>query len=278
MWFFETLYPDLKIGLQGKTIYKNKSKFQDLKIFKNKTFGNVLMLDGAIQTTQKDEFIYHEMLTHPLLLTHKNPKNILIIGAGDGGILREALKHKIKKAVIVEIDKAVIDFSKKHLSSICKKAFSDKRVEVVIDDGAKYLQNCKEKFDIVIVDSPDPVGVAKVLFSKKFYTAIYNVLSQDGMMIRQTGSTFLQIKELKDNYKTLSKIFPIILPQLTAVPTYIGGFFSCLIASKGFNPLEIGCEQLEKKYKKLNLQTKYYNPEIHYASLALPNYIKKELK
>jgi spermidine synthase len=278
MWFYETLYPDIKLGLKGKLIYKKKTPYQDLRIYKTCRFGNVLLLDGAIQTTQKDEFIYHEMLTHPVLLLHPNPQNILVIGAGDGGVLREALKHKIKKVTLVEIDKEVIKLSERYLPSICRNSFNNKRVKIVIDDGAKFIKNTKEKFDIVIIDSPDPVGVAKVLFSKKFYENIYSILTSQGIMIRQTGSTVLQRGELRQNYNILKNIFSYLAVQLACVPTYIGGFFSFIIASKKIDPCKASYKKILSKYRNLKLKTKYYNPEIHFASLVLPNYVEEELR
>jgi spermidine synthase len=278
MWFYETLYPDIKLGLRGKLIYKKKTPYQDLRIYKSSRFGNVLVLDGAIQTTQKDEFIYHEMLTHPVLFLHPNPKNILVIGAGDGGVLREVLKHKIKKAVLVEIDEEVIKLSKKYLASICRNSFENKKVEIVIEDGAKFIKNTKEKFDIAIIDSPDPVGVAKVLFSKRFYENIYSVLTPEGIMIRQTGSTILQKGELKQNYNILKEKFRYLAVQLACIPTYIGGFFSFIIASKKIDPYKASYKEILNRYKNLKLKTKYYNPEIHFASLVLPNYVEEELK
>lgn len=273
-WFFETLYDDVKIGLKGKLLFEKKTPYQNLEIFENKTFGKVLMLDGAIQTTTKDEFIYHEMMTHPVLTLHPNPKKILVIGAGDGGILREILKHKCKEIVIVEIDREVIELSKKFLPSIGKGAFSNKRVKILIEDGAKFVEETKEKFDIAIIDSPDPIGVAKVLFSKKFYRNIFSVLNKEGIMIRQSGSTILQKKELKQNYRLLKELFPYVCIQIAAIPTYIGGFFSFIIASKKINPYNINFKKLEEKYNNLKAETKYYNPYIHIASLSLPNYIK----
>jgi len=278
MWFYETLYPDIKLGLKGRLIYKKKTPYQDLRIYKTCRFGNVLLLDGAIQTTQKDEFIYHEMLTHPVFFLHPNPKNILVIGAGDGGVLREALKHKVKKIILVEIDKEVIKLSEKHLPSICKNSFNNKRVKIVIDDGAKFIKNTKEKFDIVIIDSPDPVGVAKVLFSKKFYENIYSILTSQGIMIRQTGSIVLQRGELRQNYNILKNIFSYLAVQLACVPTYIGGFFSFIIASKKIDPYKASYKKILSKYRNLKLKTKYYNPEIHLASLVLPNYVEEELR
>lgn len=279
MWFYERLYPDIKIGVKGKLIYKKKTHFQDLRIYKTPRFGNMLTLDGAIQTTAKDEFIYHEMLTHPVLLSCPNPKKVLVVGAGDGGILREVLKHKVEKAYIVEIDNEVIRTSKRYLPSINDGAFArNRRVEIVIDDGAKFIQRTGEKFDVVIVDSPDPLGVARVLFSKKFYKNINSVLTDKGMMIRQTGSTILQPEEIKQNYRIMKQVFPYVSVQLAAIPTYIGGFFSFLIASKKINPEKVSLGKIQQRYKKLNLKTKYYNPQIHFASRKLPNYLRSIIR
>ncbi|UCD14980.1 MAG: polyamine aminopropyltransferase [Candidatus Omnitrophota bacterium] len=276
-WAHETLYSDIKIGLKGNLIDKKKTTYQNLKIYDTPRFGKVLFLDNTIQTTEMDEFIYHEMLTHPLLIAHPNPKNVLVIGAGDGGVLREILKHKINKVTIVEIDNEVITLSQKHLPSLSKGAFNSKKVKIVIDDGAKFVEKTSEKFDIVIIDSPDPIGVARILFSKKFYTNIFSVLRSNGIMIRQTGSTMFQPDEIKENYQILKTVFPCVYAQIVAIPTYVGGFFSFLIASKTKRPQKISYKEVTKKYNKLNLETKYYNPDIHFASRKLPNYIKKGL-
>jgi len=277
MWFHETLFEDVKLGLQGKLLYSKKTGFQDMKIFQTPAHGRLLLLDGTIQTTEKDEFIYHEMLTHPLLLAHPNPEKVLIIGAGDGGILREVLKHPVKEAAMVEIDGDVIEFSKKYLPSLSKGAFDDPRARIIIDDGAKFVRETKEKFDVVIVDSPDPIGCAKVLFSKKFYRDIYNCMSADGMMIRQAGSTMYQFDELIENYRLLKRIFPITIVELAAIPTYVGGFFSLLIGSKKIHPGR-PMRTVRSRYRKLKLKTKYYNPEIHVTSQALPNFVKEVTK
>ena len=278
MWCTETLYPDVKISLKGKLLYKEKTPYQDLKIYKTERFGNLLLLDGAIQTTEKDEFIYHEMLTHTVMLIHPQPKRILIIGGGDGGILKEVIKYKdVESIYLVEIDKRVIEISQKYLKTICQKAFEDKRVNIIIEDGAKFVKKTKEKFDIVIIDSPDPVGVAKVLFSSKFYKNIFNCLEKDGLMIRQTGSTILQKSELEDNWKILNRIFPYVWIHLIATPTYIGGFFSLIVASKKIDLFKIDIDKLEKKFNRLKIKTKYYNPYLHIASSVLPEYIRRKL-
>ncbi|OPX30962.1 MAG: spermidine synthase [Candidatus Omnitrophica bacterium 4484_171] len=277
MWFYESLYPDIKIGVKGKIIHRKKTPYQDMQLYSTPRFGKMLTLDGAIQTTEADEFIYHEMLTHPAMITHPNPKNILIIGGGDGGALREVLKYKIKKVYLVEIDKDVINISKKYLDKICQKSFHDKRLNIVIDDGAKFIKNTKERFDIVIVDSPDPIGPAKILFSKSFYSRVNSILTSKGIMIRQSGSTTLQADELKSSYKTLKKIFPVVEVQLAAIPTYIGGFFSFIIASKGTNPKKLNVKDIKKRINKLRLRTKYYNPEVHTGSMGLPGYVRRLL-
>jgi spermidine synthase len=233
------------------------------------------MLDDIVQTTEADEFIYHEMLTHPLLFSIKDASNVLIIGGGDGGILREVLKHKkINAVTMVEIDAEVIEASKKYLKSICGNSFNSKKLKLIIDDGAKFVKKTKEQFDLVIVDSPDPVAAARVLFSKTFYKDIEEILTPQGALIRQTGSTMWQPKIITDNYHKLSKIFPVTRPQISAIPTYVGGFFSCLIGGKKIDPAKIAQKTIKARYAKAKIKTKYYNPQIHFASLMLPNYLK----
>ncbi len=236
------------------------------------------MLDDAIQTTEYDEYIYHEMLVHPALISLYKPKSVLIVGGGDGGALREVLKHPVEEVVMVEIDKDVIELSKKYLPSLSKGAFSDKRLGLIIDDGAKYINETGKKFDAVIIDSPDPVGPAKSLFSLKFYQSVFNVLKAGGIMIRQSGSTFLQSGELKSNYRKISKIFPYAAVQIAAIPTYIGGFFSFILGSKKINIRRLNEKNIEERVLSLDLKTKYYNSQIQKASFILPNKIKERIK
>lgn len=278
MWFYETLYPDLKLGINGNRIFRKKTKYQDIKIYDTPRFGKLLQLDGVIQTTEFDEFIYHEMLTHPLLLSHPDPKKVLIIGAGDGGVLREVLKHKrIKEIYMVEIDGDVIELSKKELPSLSEGAFDNKRANIIIGNGAEFVAGTDIKFDIAMIDSSDPIGPAKALFSKKFYENIYSVLSKNGMMIRQCGSTMFQPEEMGDNYKLLKKIFPFVNVQLAAIPTYIGGFFSFIIASK-MDIKKVSQQAVNNRFNILRLNTKYYNPDIHFASRVLPNYVRRAIR
>ncbi len=279
MWYTETLYPDIKLQLKGKLLYRRKTPYQDLRIYRTQRFGNTLVLDGATQTTEGDEFIYHEMITHPVMLLSPNPQKVLVIGGGDGGVIREVVKYKtVKEVYLVEIDQHVITASKKYLKTICKNSFRDRRVKIIIDDGAKFLRQTKEKFDIVIVDSPDPIGCAKILFSKKFYQDIFSVLKNNGLMIRQAGSTILQKEELKENWQILKRIFPYFWLHLIAVPTYIGGLFTLIVGSKKIDLFNVSIDLLERRMRILKIKTNYYNPYIHMGSAMLPEYVKKILR
>ncbi len=193
-WFYESLFPSVRLGLKvRKVLVSNKSQYQKISILDTYQFGKVLVLDGVVQTTERDEFIYHEILTHLPMLSHPQPDRVLIIGGGDGGILREVLKYPVKEVFLVEIDKKVIELSKTYLSAICRNSFNDRRANIIIDDGVNFVKERKRKFDVVIVDSSDPIGPAKVLFSSKFYTDVFNILSHDyGIFVQQTGSSFLQ--------------------------------------------------------------------------------------
>jgi len=279
-WFYESLFASVKLGLKvRKTVVSEKSVYQKIDILDTYQFGRVLVLDGIVQTTERDEFIYHEMLSHLPLLSHPHPERVLIIGGGDGGILREVLKHPVKEVFLVEIDEKVIELSKTYLSAICRSSFDDRRAKIIIDDGGNFIKDYKGKFDVAIIDSSDPIGPAKVLFSPKFYRDSFNALSHsDGIFTQQTGSPFLQGKELPYAYKTLRKVFPFVVTFLAAVPTYVGGLFSFVFASKGIDPLKIHLSEIEKRYRKLKLETRYYNPEIHFASFALPTYIKGKVE
>lgn len=279
-WFYESLFPSVKLGLKVKqTLVSNKSQYQKINILDTYEFGRVLVLDGVVQTTERDEFIYHEMLTHLPMLSHPCPERVLIIGGGDGGILREVLKYPVKEVFLVEIDKKVIEFSKTHLSAICRNSFNDRRANIIINDGVNFVKEGKGKFDVMIVDSSDPIGPAQVLFSSKFYRDVFNKLSHgDGILAQQTGSPFLQREELPHVYRRLKKIFPFVTTFSTAVPTYIGGLFSFVFASKGINPMKIRLSEIEKRYRKLKLKTRYYNPKIHHSSFALPTYIREAVE
>ncbi len=278
-WFKEDLYGATITQWLAidEVIYKGKSKYQNILLFENKSLGRVLVLDGIVQTTEKDEFIYHEMIVHVPIMAHPKPRKVLVIGGGDGGAIEEIFKYNfIERVVMVDIDGKVIDLAKKYLRKICGKAFEDPRLELVVDDGVKYVANTKERFDVIIVDSPDPIGPGKVLFTKKFYEGLYNVLNKVGVVSRQTGSTFFQGNELPQAVKILRQVFPLNNVYLTSVPTYIGGFFSFVLSGKGIKRWP-SKKVIEKRFSEAGIKTDFYTPAIHEASFVLPPYVARKI-
>jgi spermidine synthase len=281
-WFDEKLYENAdEIGfkqslLNTKTVATKKSEFQDIVIFDSSRFGRVLALDGVIQTTTADEFFYHEMFTHVPIIAHGNVKSVLIIGGGDGGILREVLKHKsITRAVMVEIDGDVIDLCQKHMPTLNNGAFASPRAEIKVADGIEYVKTTAEKFDLIIVDSTDPMNVGEVLFTDEFYANAKKCLNSGGLLTTQSGVPFLQVHELKNIQNRLGKLFEYLTFYVVPVPTYIGGFM-CLSFASDSNLKDLDLATIEQRFLQANIEdTKYYNPQIHLASFALPQYIKK---
>ena len=279
-WFSETLHQHVRQGLAvRRTIARQKTAFQQLHIVDTPAYGRTLVLDGIVQTTEGDEYIYHEMMTHVPIIAHPKPERILVIGGGDGGIAREALRHPtVKRIVMVEIDPDVISMCKRHLPKICGQAFDDPRLEIVVDDGATYVRTTDERFDVAIIDSPDPIGPAIVLFVTAFYRNVARVLRRPGIMVRQCGSTFLQPREIAEATQRLRRVFKHVVPYVAAIPTYIGGFFGLLLASNEIQPLRARPAQLEARYRRARLACRYYTPAIHQACFALPGYVKALLK
>lgn len=264
-----------------KELARTRSPFQDIVVFESDSHGRVLMLDGVVQITEKDEFVYQEMLTHVPLFTHANPKNVLIIGAGDGGVLRRVLEHPgIEKAVMVEIDGAVIELSKQHLPSIAGDAWNNPRAEVIVGDGIDYVARAADaSFDVIIVDSTDPIGVGEVLFTDSFYEHCARILTAEGLIVNQCGVPFMQADELHETSVRRAKFFPHVSAYVAAVPTYVGGFMTLGIASKGGNLQAQDVEQVRARAQEAGIlgKTQYWTPEIHVGSFNLPPYIAKHL-
>ena len=259
-------------------LYDEKSDFQQVQIVDTHQYGKMLVLDGIVQTTEKDEFVYHEMMVHVPMLSHPEPLSVLIIGGGDGGILREVLRYEsVKKVVMVEIDFKVIDLCMEYIPSINNGAFEDKRTDLIISDGAAYVQETDEKFDVVIVDSPDPIGPAKVLFSNQFYKDIYGIMNPNAVLARQTGSTHIQPGEQKEAFDILKNIFSNVNLYLFTVPTYVGGLFSAMFCSDDIDPMDADIDILNQKIEKNNIQSLYYNPWIHKGAFHVPAFIKERL-
>jgi len=275
-FFNEELYTDYNQNLLIESVIaKKKSKYQKIEIFNSKKFGKVMALDKVIQITENDHHGYSEMLTHVPIISHGNVKKVLIIGGGDGAIAHELLKYSsIKKIILCEIDEEVIKLSKKYLYNINFGSLDNKKINIVINDAAKFVskKEYKNYFDLIIVDRPDPIGPGKKLFQKIFYKNIKNITNKNGIAVFQNGVPFFQKSELKKTSKHLKNIFQFSGVYLTVVPSYAGGYISLTWASNKTNM---------KKIIKNNINvpdTKYYSQHIHNSSFKLPKWIEKIIK
>lgn len=274
-WFNETLYKGFRQSHEvKKVLFEGRSKYQKVGVFESGRFGRILALDGVVQCTEGDEFVYHEMLTHLPILAHGKVESVLIIGGGDGGILEEVLKHKsVKRATMVEIDGEVIEVAKKYLPKICGKAFSDKRTNLIVGDGAAYVAETKNRYDLVIVDRPDPVGPATVLFSEGFYRNCRRVMKPNAILVAQNGVPHMQGPELTEAIRLFQKIWAESGSYLAVVPTYVCGFMSMTWASDR-DITDVDPRQVFARFDRAKLPAlRYYNPEIHFAAFALPNFV-----
>jgi len=280
LWFFEKAVPncnsDFKIGVKIKEkLYSQKSEFQNIEIYDTNRFGRMLVLDGIIQTSENDEFIYHETICHTPMFYHPKPKTVLIIGGGDGGALEEILKYPIEKAFMVEIDKKVTDACKTYIPSICKNAFNDPRTKVLFQDGYEFIKNHKNFFDVIILDLSDPEGPAENLITTKFYNDVKNALTENGIIAIQSGSFTYQPMEVTTINQRVKQVFPYVKVHKTVIPTYQSSEFSITIAAK-FDLNSVKLETIEKRFEELNLKDlKYYTPQVHFASAVLPTYLQK---
>ena len=282
-WLNETLYPDW--GQRFKTtreLARVKSEFQDIGIFETTSHGRVLTLDGVIQITERDEFVYQEMLTHVPLLAHGNAKNVLIIGAGDGGVLKHVLMHKgVERAVMAEIDGEVIRLSKEFLPGIGGDAWTNPRADVIVGDGIDYVKKAPTgSFDVIIVDSTDPIGVGEVLFTDEFYENAARILADDGLIVNQCGVPFMQADELYETSVRRKKFFPFVSAYIAAVPTYVGGYMTLGWAGKNPAQTEVSVEEITRRAEAaggIAGKSEYWSPRVHVASFWLPPYIAKHL-
>ena len=256
----------LSFKLKNK-LYSKKSKYQLIEIYQTEKHGNLMALDGCFMVSEKEEFVYHEMLTHIPLFTHPSPENVLIIGGGDGGTAREVLKHKtVKNVDFVEIDEEVYNVSKKYFKNLTKGLEADKRLKFLFGDGIKFVKETENKYDIVLVDSTDPSDISGGLFSFEFFQNVYNILKKDGIMVMQSESPFYDGKIVSIVQDKLKKIFKYVNLYLAFIPIYPSGCWSFSLASKKYDPRIIR----NKKSKINNL--KYYNFEIHKAAFSLPQF------
>ncbi|NNF99498.1 MAG: polyamine aminopropyltransferase [Desulfobacteraceae bacterium] len=273
--FFETLYDSYSQEFRiDELLYENKTGHQHLLIFHNASFGRVMVLDGVVQTTEKDEFIYHEMLAHVPIFAHGEVGRVLIIGGGDGGMLREVVKHdRIDRITQVEIDQQVIDLSIKYLPKHSQGAFEDSRVNIVIDDGYRFVKTCEDTFDLIISDSTDPIGPGEVLFTPDFYAACKRCLNPGGILVTQNGVPFMQLDEVKSTAGYLAAVFSDWHFYNAAVPTYVGGMMTFGWGSDQQMLRKTSLATLVTRFQRSGITTRYYNPEIHRAAFALPQYV-----
>jgi spermidine synthase len=276
-WMTERLHDHYAQSLRvDEMLYDSNTEHQRLKVFQNGQFGRILTLDDVVQTTEGDNFIYHEMLTHVPILAHGAAKRVLIIGGGDGGMARAALQHKsVEHVTMVEIDAGVVDFSKKYLPMLSAGAFDDPRLNLVINDGAVFMKETSEKFDVIIVDSTDPIGPGEVLFTDTFYGHAARALTEDGIIVTQNGVPFMQGDELTGTLRAFQALFADASCYLATIPTYAGGPMAFGWGSHSDKARNVSLSDLEARFAAAGIETEYYNPEVHKAAFALPNYVRK---
>src|SRR5574344_799815 len=256
-------------------LYSEKSPYQKVEIIDtDSTLGKILTIDDLMMTTEGDEFHYHEMIAHVPMMHHTCPKSVLVIGGGDGGTIREVLKHKtVERVVLCEIDGMVIEACKKYLPTISCQ-LDNSKVEILVKDAIEYIKNCQEKFDIVLIDSTDPMGPGEGLFTEEFYTNVKNSMNKGAIMVAQSESPFAQADAVKKMYKMLKKVFPNVATYTSNMPTYPGGYWAWAFCSVDVKPLEY---YNEERAKEIIPTCKIYNKDYHNARFALPNYLKKML-
>ncbi|KAL0592089.1 hypothetical protein ABG067_000742 [Albugo candida] len=279
-WFTETeaLWPGQQFSLKiEEVLYQGKSDFQDIMVFKSSTYGNVLVLDGVIQATERDEFAYQEMITHLPMFAHAKPKNVLIVGGGDGGVLREVAKHNcVERIVMCEIDPKVCEVSKKFFATSLAVAFNDTRLHLVHADAAKYLKDENtEKFDVVIVDSSDPIGPAQVLFQTEFYQHMRDALAADGIICTQGECVWLHLDLIKTVMSECNLLFPTVRYAYTTIPTYPSGQIGFIVCSNEKTDVR---EPKRRPTLETENTLRYYSPSVHHGAFILPAFAERALK
>jgi len=277
-WISETLFEPngFRVSYEAKRVlYEQYTAHQNLVLFENGFFGKMLMLDGATQVTTRDEFVYHEMMSHVPIFAHGAAKEVLIVGGGDCGIAEEVLKHKsVRRLTQVEIDASVVEFSKRHFPQFTRPVFRDSRFDLVIDDGMAFVARTERRFDVIIVDSTDPQGPGRVLFSRRFYAACARALTAGGVMVTQNGVPFLQPSELRSSIRHLRGLFADASCYVAAIPTYVGGHMAMGFAGKRRTLRAQSVAAIARRYARAGrFATRYWTPEVHVAAFALPRYI-----
>lgn len=277
-WYSENHTDNVKFSIRvDKQLFSGKSEFQRIDIFESEEYGRFLTLDGYMMLTEKDEFVYHEMITHVPMAVHPCVKDVLVIGGGDGGVLRELVKYDtIERIDLVEIDKMVIDVCKEYLPSVAC-CFDDERLTVYYEDGLKYIRRCANMYDLIIVDSTDPFGPGEGLFTREFYGSCSNALREDGIMVNQHESAFYKNDAIamQRAHKRIIESFPISRVYQAHIPSYPSGLWLFGFSSLKYHPVR---DMNAKKWNSLGIKTKYYNTNLHRGAFYLPNYIQELLE
>ena len=277
LWFTEEHSPNVRFSIKvDKHLYTTQSKYQRIDIMSSYEFGRFLTLDGSMMLTERDEFIYHEMMVHVAMATHPNVKRVLVIGGGDGGTVRELTRYQsIEQIDLVEIDALVVEACKAHLQQTACK-LDDHRVTIYYEDGLRFVRQKEDAYDLIIVDSTDPFGPGEGLFTKEFYGNCYHALKEDGILVNQHESPYYQTyaKSLQVAHEKIVGFFPINKLYQAHIPTYPSGNWLFGFASKKYDPIK---DLQAEKWLALGLDTKYYNLAIHQGSFAIPNYVKNLL-
>ena len=255
-------------------LYHDKTEHQDLVIFETPVFGRVMALDNIIQVTSRDEYVYHEMMTHVPLLAKSQVSDVMIIGGGDGGILRETLRHKsVKHVTMVELDRSVVDLAVEYFPEISNGAFDDPRTDLIITDGVKFVAETNKRFDVIIVDSTDPIGPGEVLFTESFYADCHRCLNDGGVLVTQNGVPFFQGDEVINTFHRMGKTFADNGFYTAVVPTYIGGFMTLGWGTDDASLRDVDIETLRARFANAGIKMRYYTPDVHKAAFALPQFI-----
>ena len=278
LWYTEKHTDNVKLSIKiDKALYSEETEFQRIDILESKEFGRIFTFDGLMMVTEKDEFIYHDMIVHVPMATNPNIKNVLVIGAGDGGTMRELTRYSsVEKIDMVEIDRRVVEVCKEYLQQTACK-LDDERVNIFYEDGLKFVRNKENEYDLIIVDSTDPFGPGEGLFTKEFYGNCYKALTEDGILVNQHESPYYDYyaKSMQDAHEKIYGLFKIHKVYQAHIPTYPSGHWLFGFASKKYDPIK---DLNAEAWEKLDIKTKYYNTDIHVGCFALPTYVKELLK
>jgi len=269
LWYTERQTAGVALSCKvARTLHSEQTPFQKLDVIETTEFGRMLVLDGMVQTTEADEFVYHEMIAHIALQTHPHPRRVAVIGGGDGGAVREVLKYRSVESVkLVEIDQRVVEASRTYLPTL-SSGLSDPRVECLYVDGIQHIRQNKDAYDVILVDSTEPVGPAVGLFSQEFYKDCFESLTDGGILVAQTESPFFNRDVLGRAFRAIASVFPVSRLYLASVPTYPSGLWSFSMGSKGRDPLEVEPDLS-------GIATRYYTREIHRAAFQLPRFVQE---